>query len=302
MAASLQIAIVDAAPGNIVQIPGSGLTGGGPAKVQIDSQGVTAAPGLTPTTITLPAVFNTNSVSVGPIPDGIMDGTLTVTASDSTTATCALRACSQYVQASEYVGEGEDLSTLASGELDVILRRASAEVDAIMGDGVRLLQKVENPRYRPSKRGPPVIRPYRCRGRRCPIVSVDQLTFISASDLITVFNLGDIYVNTSLDYSEILAYAVGNYALLGELQVIGYTANVLQLAYTSGYPMAKYPAEVRNATIMMTTTLLNKRRRQSMGMGPYSQFLDKVKIDPAGVEMQKEVRRMLAPYTVSTLA
>jgi hypothetical protein len=301
MAASLSTSIVDAAPGNIVTLQGQGLVAGSGASVRLDSQGVTAAPGLSPTTITLHATFNTTNVQIV-IPDGVMDGTLTVTAGDATAETCALRACSQYIQASEYIGEGEDVSKLAHGELDIILRRASSDIDSMMGDGVRLLQKVENPRYRENKKGPPVIRPYRCRGRRCPIQSVDQLTFISAKDLVTVFNVGDIYVNTSLDYSEVLAYAVGNFALLGELQTIGYSANVLQLAYTSGYTMAKYPSEIRSATIMMATTLLNKRRRQKMGMGPYSQFMDKIKIDPVGVETRKEVRRLIAPWTISTLS
>ncbi len=303
MAASLSVPFVDAAPGNQVKINGSGLTGGSNASVTLGSQGVNAPPGLAPTTITIPATFAVDGSSVTiAIPDGVMNGTLTVTANDNTMVTCALRARSQYVQAFEYMGEGEDTSSLAPGELDIILRRASDSVDAAMGESVRLLQKIETPRYRSPKNGPPQIRPYRCRGRRCPIVSVDQLAFISASDLITLFNSNDLYVNDNLGYIEILAYAIGNFALLGMLQTIGYSANVLRLAYTSGYRVAEYPSEVCTATIITATHYLNRRRRQRMAMGAFSKFEDQLTVDQAAMQVPLEARRLLRPYTVCAIA
>lgn len=312
MAATLSVSMVDAASGNVLTLPGTGLTAGSGASVALASQGVNSPPGLTQTSITLPAVFNGTNVVIGPLPDGITSGLITVTASDATSATCALRAVSQYIQYTEYLGEGEDTSSLtisssapyysAGGELDAILRKASALADAVMGKPVRVVQEVESQKYKPNKHGPPVIRPYRCRGRKCPIQSVDQLVFISAKDLVTVFNLNDIYVNTTLDYSEVLAYAVGNFALLGELQIIGYSANVWQIAYTSGYYMATYPAEVRLATMMTATALLNRRKRQKMGMGAFAKFQDKLTVDPSGIQVPIEARALLAPYRISTLS
>src|SRR5690348_15557244 len=148
MAATLSVSMVDAAPGNVLTLPGAGLTAGSGASVTLASQGVNSPPGLTQTSITLPAVFGGTNVVIGPLPDGITSGLLTVTASDATHATCALRAVSQYIQYTEYLGEGEDTSSLtissaapyysAGGELDAILRKASALADAVMGKDVRV--------------------------------------------------------------------------------------------------------------------------------------------------------------------
>lgn len=302
--ATLNVTIVDGAPGNIITLPGSGLTPGGGANVKLDSQGVTAAPGLTPQTITLPSVFASDGSNVQiTIPDGVMDGMLTITAGDASQTTCQLRACSQYVQASEYIGEGTNVTGLtASGELDAILRRASGMIDSYLGDTVRILQVLERPKYRAKRNGPPRIYPYRKRGRRCPIVSVDQLVFVSAKDLVTAFNINDLYVNDSLDYIEILAYAIGNYALLGELEVIGYSANVLELAYTAGYPMRSYPMPIRDATIRTATAFLNRRQRQSGGLGPYKNFRQEVSVDQNALVIPTECKIELRPWVVSALA
>lgn len=302
MAAAVSVPVVDGAPGNTITVPGTGLSPGAGASVTLSNQGVTAQPGLTPTTITLPgAVFSTTSVSI-PIPDGVMDGTLTITAGDATSATVPLRACSQYVQASEYIGEGVNVSGLAQGELDVILRRASSAVDTFIGDGVRLLERLDHIKYRPQPNGAPKIYPFRTRGRRVPLLSVQQLTFVSASDLVTVFNPGDFYINPDLNYIEILAYAVGNYMLLAQLQTIGYSANVIELTYTSGYSVATYPAPIRDATIMMATALLNRRQRQTMGAGPFSKLFNDVTIDQAAVTLPLDAKRMLIPYVAASLA
>lgn len=300
MAASLSVAIVDGAPGNTVQVPGAGLVPGGSASVTLSNQGVTAAPDLVSQTITLPAVFNDSNVQIGPLPDGITGGTLTVTAGDATVATCALRACSQYVQASEYAANGEGLdayvASLAAGELDNVLRRASAMLDAYMTESVRYLQVLERHRYQARANGAPFVFPWRPSGRPLPIVSVDQLTFVSALDLVTVFNVTDIYVNQDLNYLEILAYAIGNYALLGQLQIIGYSANVLELTYTSGFTLGMYPSEIREATILTTTALLNRRMRNQTGMGAFGKFEDKLVIDPAGIKIPSEAKVLIKPW------
>lgn len=309
MAASLNVTVIDAAPGNIITITGAGLTGGPNASVTLDSQGVTAVPNLTPATITLPATFDSGGANVKiTIPDGVMNGTLTVTANDGSKATCSLRAVSQYAQANEYVGEGEDVSALATvlpigvTELDVILRRASGAIDTFMGGSIRLLQMLERHRYVPSYNDPPRIFPWRTKMRKCPIVSLDQFTFVSAANATTVFNLNDMYVNGDLNYIEILAYAVGAYALLGQLQNVGFSANVIELSYTSGYTVAQYPQAVRDATIMTTTAFLNRRGRQAAGMGPFSKFEDKIVVDSSAMKIPAEAKAMLRPYVVMALS
>lgn len=304
MAASLSVAVVDAAPGNVITIAGTGLVSTpGSVSVTLNNQGVSATPGLSPTTITLPSpVFNTTSVTFGPIPDGVMSGTLTVTAGDGTQATCALRACSQYVQASEYVGEGVNTSSLAAGELDAILRRASSMCDSYMNGSVRYLQQLERHKYKPRPKGAPKIFPYRTSGRRVPIESIDQLTFVSASDLVTVFNPTDMYLNEDLNYIEVLAYAVSNYALVGQLQIIGYSANVWELSFTSGYKMADYPDAIRTATLITATMLLARRERASMGLVAMSKFEDSVVIDPVAVRLPQEAKLLLQPYIASRVS
>lgn|GEM_PF-2553888 len=305
MGATLALSVVDAAPGNTIQLSGSGLTGGGPAGVTLSNQGVTAQPGLSPRTITLPATFDPSGTFVSiTMPDGIMDGVLTVTASDSSTATCALRARSQYVQASEYLasGEGTDTSSLAPGQLDAILRRASGWADTFMLASIRQLQVLERHKYRENRESPPRIYPFRTSGRECPIISIDQLTFVSAQDLVTVFENTDTYVNDSSNYIEILAYAVGNYALLGALEVIGYSANVYELSYTSGYPMASYPQAVCDATIMIASEILANRLAQQAATDAFES------VDKGTLQRRKTpfsiplpARTLLAPYCARTM-
>jgi hypothetical protein len=161
------------------------------------------------------------------------------------------------------------------------------------------LQKLERHRYRESRNDQaPRIFPFRTFARRCPIVSIDQLVFVAAKDMVTSFNPNDLYVNNTSDYIEVLAYAIGNYALLGELEVIGYSANVYELSYTSGYPMASYPAEVREATMMIATKMLKQRNLAAMGMGDVQKFENKLTL-VTDQSIPEEARRLLMPY-VST--
>jgi len=183
MAATLTNAVVDGSPGNLLSLPGSGLVAGSGTSVTLSNQGITAAPNLVSQTITLPnATFLGSSVTV-PLPDGIMDGMLTVTAHDGTQATCSLRVKSQYVQAAEYIaaGDGWDTSSFAPGEIDAILRRASGRCDTFMGHGLRQLQVFEQHRWRAPRNDAPLrLFPGRTRGRRCLFLSIDHFTFVSA--------------------------------------------------------------------------------------------------------------------------
>ena len=301
MPAALTAAVVDAAPGNVVTIKGSGLTGGSGASVVIANQGVLDPPGLSPAPLTLATTFASDGNSVAiTIPDGVMPGTVTVTAHDSTTATCALRIVSQYVQAAEYIGEGVDTSGLAPGELDVILRRASSYADRFMGDSIRLLQVVEKHRYRAREDVAPVIWPRRVRGRDVPVLSVDQLAFVSSNQVKSVFNTDDSYTINDNGSIEVLAYAIGDYALLGALERIGYSANVVEIAYTSGFPVALYPAEVRDATITIATEILSYRRIQADGLGGLSRVKKgQVQYDRRNepFAIPTEARELLARYS-----
>ena len=301
MAATLNATYIDGAPGNVLVLSGSGLVAGAGASVTLSNQGVLALPNLAPTTLTLAnPTFVGSSVSFS-LPDGIMDGTLTVTAGDSTIATCSLRVRSQYVQTSEYIasGDGWDTSSFAPNELDVILRRASARCDTFMGHSLRQLQVMERHRWRaPRNDAPPRLFPWRVRGRKCPILSIDQLVFVSAKDLVTVFNPYDIYTNTDLGYLEILAYAIGNYALLGELEVIGYSANIFEMSYTSGFPMAQYPGAVMDATMIVASAMLEYRNAMSLGLGGLKTLgKDLPTSQGTFIRLPGEARVALGPYT-----
>jgi hypothetical protein len=302
MAASLSVAVVNGAPGNVITIPGADLVPGDSATVSVANQGITDPPTLTSKSIVLPATFTTTNVTIGPLPDGLMSGPLTITAADGTTATCALRARSQYAQASEYIGEGVPTNGLATGELDVILQRASGIVDKFMGESLRLLQVLEQPKYMPPRQEmAPRLYPWRTSGRDMPITSVDQLTFVSAKDLITQFNIDDLYINSDLNYVEVLAYAIGNYALLGELQTIGYSANVFHLTYTSGFGIADYPGAIVDATIIVASELIKKRNLAAMNLGGVKSFEDKGDFETQFV-MPPHARMLLKPYIVRAIA
>ena len=306
MAANVTQTVIDGAPGNAIVLAGTGLTPGPNAIVTLANQGVTAKPGISQHTLTIPATFASDGTSVSfLLPDGITTNTLTVTANDGTSDQVELHVHSQYVQASEYAtaGEGWDLSSLAPGELDIILRRASARVDTILSSSLRLLQQVEQHKYRaPRNSAPPRLFPWRVRGRTCPIVSVDQLTFVSAYDLVTTFAITDTYVNNSEGYIEILAYAVGNYALLGALQVIGYSANVFELTLTTGYKHTGYPSAVVDATIMIASAMLEYRNAMRLGLGGLKSVGKDLPVSQGKFVIPDEARRILRPYINMTVS
>jgi hypothetical protein len=312
VAASLPSALVEAAPGNLVTIGGTGL--GATPTASLGGQLVVHADGSPPTydgTAILSTAGSSDTTLRLTIPDGVTSGTVTVTATDATTATFPLRVVSQYAQASEYVGEGVDISGLATGELDAILRRASAYVDAYCGagsteaPGFRQQQSVELHRFRPGQNRAPRFWPW-----RNPIVSLDSFVFISSNQIRTKFAVSpgvssDIYVNTSLGYAEALAYAFGNYVLLGAIDSIGFSANVVEIGYTSGWTMLNYPAPIRQATIMVATEILSYRNIQSSGFGGLS------RVKTGGIQydrrsesfaMPEPVKDLLRPYISRRLA
>ena len=279
MAASLAQPIVECAPGNPVALVGTGLSGA--TEVVLGNQLQVYPDGAAPDyngTVAIPATVNGGGTLITfTLPDNVRSGTLTVTAGDATTATCALRVVSQYVQANEYVDEGVDTTALAPGILDQVLRDASAYADSFMGagsrdiNGLRLLQSVENHKFRPRNARPPRFWPWRPRAW----VSLDSLVFLTSNQIRTAFNVSqsdssDIYVNADLGYLEILAYAFGNYVLLGAIETIGFSANTVQIGYTSGYPYRDYPLPVRKATQIIATELLTYARIQAGGMGGFS--------------------------------
>lgn len=313
MAASLTTILAEGSPGNTVTLNGSGLVPGAGASVVLGGQLLLSSTGAAPTytgTLNLNATFATTSVSF-PVRDGATNGPLTVTAADGTTATCELRVESQYVQSSEYIDEGIDTSDLLSGELDQILREASGYIDAFIaqGDrdvrGLRLLQTVELHKFRPRRSGPPRFWPY-----RRPIVSLDSCVFVTSQQIRTAFNTSqttssDVYLNADLGYVEMLAYAFGNYVLLGQIETIGFSANVVEIGYTAGYAWNNYPLALRKACKIVATELLTYRQIQARGAGGldlvrhgYQQY----KVRPVPFAIPQPARELLRPFVSRRMA
>ena len=277
MAASLTAALTECAPGNIVVLAGTGLAGG--TAVSLSGQLNIHDDGTAPTwdgVVSIPATYASTSVTFV-LPDNVRSGMLTVTAGDTTTATTMLRIVGQYVQASEYIDEGVDTTVLATGVLDQVLREATGWADSYCCSGTRddpgfrLLQVVENHKFHPRKSGPPRFWPW----RPVHIVSIDSLVFLTSNVIRTAFNVSqttssDIFLNKDLAYAEMLAYAFGNYVLLGAIETIGFSANVVEIGYTSGYSYANYPIAIRKATMMIATEMLTYQKIQAGGLGGFS--------------------------------
>ncbi|HET9029262.1 MAG TPA: hypothetical protein VFN49_03725 [Candidatus Aquilonibacter sp.] len=297
MAASLTASLVDAAPGNSITLAGSGLTPGSSANVVLENQGL-----VTPGNLTIPATFAVDGSSVTfTVPDGVTSNTLVVTANDGTQAQCALSVASQYVQAAQFQagGEGIDTTALAAGVLDEVLRDASAIVDAYIGTTVRLLQVQEDQRFSESRR----IWPFRSPKQKIPLVSLDALSFITSNAIQTSFNVSgaapDVYVNKQSGYFEVQTYAVGNAILLGEIQTIGFSANVWRATYTAGYTFAQYPRDLRKATALIATELLSRANIQGMALGKVK-ILDDLTVDGT-FAVPTPARDLLRPYVSRSL-
>lgn len=265
MAATLTNPVIDCAPGNALVLAGTGLTPGAGASVVLQAQGL-----VTPAPLPIAAVFAGTTVSFT-VPDGVMSGTLVVTASDLTSASCVLNVESQYLQTSQYTvdGEGTDaaIAALPAGTLDEILRDASAYIDNHVGTTLRLLQVQEDRPFSNSRK----VWPLRSPRRNIPIVSLDKLSFITSNAIQTDFTVSgsapDVYVNKTLGYCDVQTYAVGNAILLGAIQTIGFSANVWRMTYTAGFGWMFTPREIRKATAMIATELLIYRGIILKGLG-----------------------------------
>jgi hypothetical protein len=169
---------------------------------------------------------------------------------------------SQYLQAVEFTGQGIPLDDLAPGELDAVLQDASGYADVFMGGSRRRLQTVEMSRYHQVSR--------RIYPRHRPLLSIDAFQIVISNSQVGTINVQDIVLNADLGYAEILSYAVANYALLGEIQNLGYAANIAKLTYTHGWQYMQTPDALQAATKLIATELLTYRRIQAQGLGGFS--------------------------------
>lgn len=263
MAVSLTTTLVDAAPGNTVTLSGSGLTG---ATATLQNQGL-----VTPANMAIPLTIVNDTTATFVVQDGVTSANLVVTAPDTSTATCFLNVVSQYCQASAYSNDAEGtddyVSSLATGQLDEVLRDASSYIDDAVGTTLRLLQVQEDHRFSNSRR----VWPHRGPRSKIPIISLDALSFITSNAIVTNFTVSgsapDVYVNKTLGYLEVQTYAVGNAILLGQIQTIGFSANVWRVTYTAGYPWQQFPRDLRKATAIIATELLIYRGIIQRGLG-----------------------------------
>jgi hypothetical protein len=286
MAASITVTNVVAAPGGTVTINGSGLTGGGSAGVQVP---IGAA--STMTAVASPT-FSGTSVSFT-LPDGAVNGPLIITASDTSSATANLKVRSQYLFGDEYVGEGtdDDVAGMAAGELDRILMRASQYADSYISQGsrenmsFRLLQTIEKHQWRRSRR----IYPW-----RSPIVSIDAFVYIASPSIQATFDPGTLVVSEDADYAEMVIWSVGYSYIQALASQTMADAGIVKVTYTAGYPYAKYPPALCEATTMIATELIVQRKINKAGMGA----LSRVRQGPAQYDRRDEPFEIPQPAKV----
>ncbi|MDB5042172.1 MAG: hypothetical protein JWN27_2898 [Candidatus Eremiobacteraeota bacterium] len=278
MAAALSASLVDCAPGNLITLTGTGLTGGPNAGVALQNQGL-----VTPGPLAIAATFAVDGSSVAfTVPDGATSNTLIVTANDSSQASCPLIVTSQYQQVSQYLspieGTDADVADLGQTFLAELLRDASAFVDEHVGGvGLRLLQVTEDHEFKPPNRTifkGPRIWPLRGPMSSIPIASLDALTFVTSAGFTTTFNVAgasaNVYVNKTAGYFELQPAAVGMAVLLAQSQVVAISANVWKIVYTAGFGWMQTPRSVRKATAIIATELLVYRGILKRGFGGLS--------------------------------
>lgn len=284
--------IIDCAPGNTVTITGTGFgatQGGGGLLLQGQS-----ADGSTSTALT-PKSWSDTAV-VFSVPDGALLGALRLTANDLSTATTSLRVGSQYVQASEYIGEGVDVSSLAAGELDAVLRKASDYADSFIGFSMRVQQVLERHPWRKSRR----VYPF-----SWPTISVDKFVIRISPNQQATIDPASVVVNPTNKYVEVLSYAVASYALLGAIQNLGLIANIVELTHTRGYTSLQYPAPLRSAVIMIATELLTYRKIQALGFGGFGsikQGQQSYDRRSEAFSVPQPAKELLAPYRLMRLS
>jgi hypothetical protein len=284
--ASISAEIASTAPGATCTILGAGF--GASGSVVVAGQG---ADGTSSVTIAAPTFTNT-SISFR-CPDGLLSGIATVTAQDATTATVAIRVNSQYVFAAEYVGEGDDTSGFATGELDAILQRASAICDGYLAQGseltssLRVMQVMEQHRYRDRTR--------RVYPRRYPIVSIDAVQYIASPSLKVAFSPDDFVVAPDANYIEQVVWSIGLTMVQSVAGFTMYNAGLVNLTYTSGYGWAQYPQVLREATILVATELITQRGIQAAGLGGLA------RVKTGGIQYDRRGETFTIPVPAMTL-
>jgi hypothetical protein len=196
------------------------------------------------------------------LPDGSESGDVTITDSAGNVSQQYIRVVTRYLTTSEYSAQGQvdTEALLLPGELDAMIRQASALIDGYLGRTLRLQTYLERHRYENGRRK---LWPY-----HLPINSVSSIAFVTAPTLRTNFNVStDIYFDPDSRYVDILAFSIGNYELLGMLEHIGFSANVIELVVNSGYDYRKYPSQIRAACTLIVTKYLNEYRTNKFGLG-----------------------------------
>jgi hypothetical protein len=319
---------LDIAPGNEVVLNGTGLDqvnsiqfgGQGAFQDQLMSVAILSS---TPTTLHFI------------VPDGVRDGTLELN-SPSGALTVNVRVTSQYVQANEYQGEGGDTSTLTmsptdtmpttGGELDIILRRASAYADSAMQNanrgGVRIMQWPEQHSWGFNTRR--LLNTQRIYPWRRPIISLDKFDVQVSNTQWATFPTDQLVINHDLQYVEVLSYAVASYVLLGAYTTWGLMANIARITYTAGYastsysiagpsgiglipsvPVLAYPGPLREATKMIATELLIYRNLNAQGMAAFQsvkQGNQAFQRRTEGFEIPDPALELLMPYRYRYIA
>lgn len=264
MPALISVNITDGAPGATVTIPGAGLTGGAGAKVELLQQG---ADGSLTTEIAAPTFASDGTSVAFAVPDGALSGPVRVTASDASTAQTALAVNSQYLFASQYVGEGteDEVAGMPAGTLDRILQRASQYADSYLSQGtreamtLRYLQTSEKHRWRRTRR----IYPW-----RTPIASIDAFVYIASPAVQATFDpASTLVINEDADYVEMVVWSVGYSYIQALASQTMADAGIVKITYTAGYPYAKYPQTLREAVTMIATELINQRKINKSGLG-----------------------------------
>lgn len=239
------------------------------------------------------------------LPDGLGIGTainpaqIVVTdASGNNSNAVPLIIKTQYVTSAEYMaaGEGVDLTNLLPGELDQILQKASDYVDSYVGYSFRFQPVIDEqhtwkghmedvrlntriypfvfpitpaPNWSPTSTGANQTAEF--VGQTFVNTGIDIFKVRISNSQFATFPSLDVIVNDAQKYVEILSYAVASYTLLGAIQMIGLVANIVELYYWGGWPVAMYPTPLKTGVIMVATELLTYRNIQRSGFGGLSQ-------------------------------
>jgi hypothetical protein len=260
-------AVAEYAPGDMASLSVPNLTPG-PATAAFAGQ---IPIGQTPTSADVPVAL-AGDVTIDEdtgdlnfaflVPDGSANGNVTVTDQDGNISSQYVRVVTRYITPDEYTAEGQvdTIALLLPGELDSIIRKASALIDGYLGRTLRLQSYLERHQYESGRRK---IWPH-----HLPINSVASIAFVTAPSMRTNFNVStDIYLDPDSRYIDILAFSIGNYELLGMLEHIGFSANIIEIVINAGYDYRSYPPQIRAACALITTKYLNEYRTNKFGLG-----------------------------------